>query len=230
MVIPRVVAEFDHDPNLFTQGLFFHHEDLYESAGLYGKSQVLRRRLNGEILAQWRLEEKFFAEGAVLAGGEVYVLTWREGVVFLLDPLTLKLNRTIFLPQESWGLTFDGEKLWRSDGTERLWPRQLSLAAAGSPVTVTDRGQPVKLLNELEHDPQSGLILANIFGDSRVAFIDPQSGQIQFYLDCQAIVNKLAPKKPEAVLNGLAFDARGQLYLTGKLWPKILQVEWERPR
>jgi glutamine cyclotransferase len=224
------MAEWAHDPSLFTQGFFFEAQDLYESAGLYGRSRVIKYRLGEQVTAEWRPGEKYFAEGAVLAGETIYVLTWREGVVFCLDPRDLTLKETRFLPQESWGLTFDGEKLWRSDGSDRLWPHSLSLASIGGPINVRAGNKPIKYLNELEYDPQSGLILANILGDPRVAFIDPQTGQVKFFLDCQALVQKYAPKITEAVLNGLALDAEGRLHLTGKLWPKILRVDWPDSR
>jgi glutamine cyclotransferase len=223
----RIVAEWDHDPSLFTQALFFDGQDIVESAGLYGRSRVIRYRPGGQVLAEFRPGAEFFAEGAALVGDEIYVLTWREGVVFILDAQTLTLKKTLFLPRESWGLTFDGTQLWRSDGSAQLWPHQLSLAAAGRPVTVRDGDKTIKFLNELERDPQSGLILANIFGQTRVAFIEPRTGTVKFYLDCQKIAKKYAPKNPEAVLNGLALDPAGRLFLTGKLWPRLFQVDWD---
>jgi glutamine cyclotransferase len=221
------VAETDRDPSLFTQGLFFAGEDVYDSAGLYGQSKVRRYRLNGEILAEKSFSSRFFAEGLALAAGSVYVLTWLEGTVFLLDPLTLEQKDAKFLPKESWGLTFDGTKLWRSDGSAKLWPHDLNLKPFGSPVTVHDEGSVVTNLNELEYDPQTGLILANVLGQPKVAFIDPKNGQVKFWLDCAKISQKTAPNNPEAVLNGLALDAAGRLYLTGKLWPKLYQVAWD---
>jgi glutamine cyclotransferase len=222
----KIAAEFAHDPQLFTQGLFFQGESLVESAGLYGQSKIRRYRLDGEVLAELALGPKFFAEGAALANGAVYLLTWLEGVVFLLDPQTLAVKETKFTPAESWGLAFDGDKLWRSDGSARLWPHRLDLSSAGPPVTVRDGRRPIRFLNELEHDPKTGLILANIFGEPKVAFVDPQDGQVRFFLDCRELFQKTAPRDPQAVMNGLALDGEGRLYLTGKLWPKLYRVEW----
>ncbi|MDR2422567.1 MAG: glutaminyl-peptide cyclotransferase [Deltaproteobacteria bacterium] len=64
-------------------------------------------------------------------------------------------------------------------------------------------------------------------GDPKVAFIDPNDGAVKFFLDCQELVRKGAPRHPEAVLNGLALDAEGRLFLTGKLWPRLFRVDWE---
>jgi glutamine cyclotransferase len=219
-------AEYDHDPGSFIQGLFFNGEDLYETSGLYGQSKIRRYRLNGEILAERKFEPRFFAEGAALAKGTIYVLTWKEGAVFLLDPVDLAVKEARFLPAESWGLTSDGETLWRSDGTNKLHRHNLDLSKSGPPLAVFDGSRPISGLNELEWDPISGLILANIYGDHKVVFIDPKSGQARHYLDCGDLVEKTAPKNPEAVLNGLALDGKGRLFLTGKLWPRTYQATW----
>ena len=34
----EVVAEYPHDVDSYTQGLFFHHGQMYESTGVHGKS------------------------------------------------------------------------------------------------------------------------------------------------------------------------------------------------
>jgi glutamine cyclotransferase len=222
----QILEEYAHDPTLFTQGLFFLEGDLVESAGLYGHSLVRRYEPGGQIKAELKFKDNVFAEGAVFANGSIIVLTWREGLVFYLDPQTLAIKETRFLPKEGWGLTFDGSKLWRSDGSARLSPLTPFLEPAGPALVVTDNGLPVRLLNELEMDPQSGLILANIWGQPLVAFIDPVTGEVKFYLDCRLLKQKANVKNPEAVLNGLALDSKGRLHLTGKLWPKTFVVDW----
>jgi hypothetical protein len=58
-----VVHVFDHDPKAFTQGLFVHDGNLYESTGLYGESTVRRVDLaTGTVFAQTRLRSNLFGE------------------------------------------------------------------------------------------------------------------------------------------------------------------------
>jgi glutamine cyclotransferase len=221
----KILNQFDHDPTNYTQGFFFDGDVLYESTGLYGSSKVLKYTLDGQILAQTKLNDTVFGEGAVLAQGSIYVLTWKEGLVYVLDPKDLKQTKTLSLPRENWGLTYDGQKLFRSDGSNLLFRHNLNMSPYGSPVEVKDGQTPVKLLNELEYDPKTGLILANIFGQTKIAFIDPVTGQVQYYLEAKSLA-AVSPRHPEGVLNGIAINGSGSLFLTGKLWPKIFQVAW----
>jgi glutamine cyclotransferase len=221
----EIVAEHAHNPDYYTQGLFFDQDNnLYESTGLYGRSRVIKYRLDGDIIAQTSLPPEVFGEGSVLAEGKIYVLTWTDGLVFILDSQTLAVEARVLKLQTGWGLTFDGTQLWRSDGTDRLFRHRLNLESQGPPLPVRDGRTPVRYLNELEYDPESGLISANIYGQSKVAFIDPASGQVRFYLEAKSLM-KNAKKNPEAVLNGLAVDSSGRLFMTGKLWPKLYEVK-----
>ena len=48
-------------------------------------------------------------------------------------------------------------------------------------------------------------------------------------LDLSAIDGGWSKSDPDAVLNGIAFDAaRGRVYLTGKLWPNVFEIEVPR--
>jgi glutamine cyclotransferase len=96
---------------------------------------------------------------------------------------------------------------------------------------VRDGGAEVSLLNELEWDPATGLMLANVYGLDRVAAIDLADGAVRFWLDAAplralAVRRGLsAPSSLDTALNGLALDGQG-LWLTGKLWPLLFQIAW----
>jgi glutaminyl-peptide cyclotransferase len=97
---------------------------------------------------------------------------------------------------------------------------------------VRDSSGPVGRLNELELDPVEGLILANIFGSDLIAAIDPAAGLVAYYLDLSAVAaaeRARSPRPVEAVLNGLAFDEDGRLWVTGKLWSALYQLSYDRP-
>lgn len=229
-----------HDETTYTQGLFFHGGHLYESAGLYGRSALSKWLFDpsrpASRLSRRELPPKFFAEGADAANDEIYLLTWREQTGFVLDPDTLLIKRQFIYPGEGWGLAWDGQRLWRSDGSARLHPHQAGdFAPAGEPLTVTDEGREIDQLNELEWDPLSGLMLANVYGQDLVAAIDLADGRVRFWLDgrplrarARAAGLKNTGNPLDTVLNGLALDS-GSLWLTGKYWPRLYQVDWPPP-
>lgn len=229
-----------HDAETYTQGLFFHGGQLYESGGLYGRSALSKWLFDpgrpASRLMGRELPAKFFAEGAAAANGEIYLLTWREETGFVLDPDTLMIKRQFSYTGEGWGLAWDGLKLWRSDGSARLYPHRAGdFAPAGEPLTVTDEGREIANLNELEWDPRSGLMLANVYGEDLVAAIDLRDGRVRFWLDgrplralARAAGLKDTGNHMDVVLNGLALDG-GSLWLTGKYWPRLYQVDWPPP-
>jgi glutamine cyclotransferase len=221
-------------PPRYTQGLFFHGDLLYESSGLYGKSQINVWQARGEsyeLAAGICLPAALFAEGAALAEGSVSVLTWRENTVLRLTP-TLQDMTDVFLPGQGWGLTYDGSRLWRSDGSERLQAHDpFTYAPAGPPLAVRDGAKTVRMLNELEWDPRTGLVFANIYLEDRVAAIDTETGEVRFWLDFAPVAAPVRARlgEPDAVLNGLAFDADGRLWATGKMWDVIYEMDYGLP-
>ena len=221
------LREHPHNPEHFTQGLFFHAAALYESTGLYGKSRLARKDpQTGQTLAQTELGAGYFGEGATLAGGRIYVLTWQEHTAFVFNPDDFKLEGWFTYSGEGWGLTYDGRRLIRSDGSDTLYFHNLDGTPQGS-LAVRDNGKPVARLNELEWIPGQNLILANIWRTERIAAIDATSGEVTFWLDLAALVPPDLRGDPQSVPNGIALAPDGRsLWLTGKLWPVIYEVAW----
>jgi glutamine cyclotransferase len=89
---------------------------------------------------------------------------------------------------------------------------------------VTDGGIPVRDLNELEY--VHGEVYANVWHTDRIARISPQSGQIVAWIDLRGLMPSGYRLDPEAVLNGIAYDAASnRLFVTGKLWPRLFEIE-----
>jgi glutamine cyclotransferase len=87
---------------------------------------------------------------------------------------------------------------------------------------VTDGNKPVALLNELEYVGES--IYANVWKTDRIAIIEPDTGKVTGWLDLAGILPQ--GKRSVDVLNGIAYDAGQEaLYVTGKLWPEIFEIE-----
>ncbi|MDR0356403.1 MAG: glutaminyl-peptide cyclotransferase [Deltaproteobacteria bacterium] len=235
-ILPVTVEQVvERPPDLFTQGLLFHDGQLFESSGLYKKSALrvypASQLSSPGVLSAAKtlpLPPQIFAEGLAVAAGELYLLTWREGLVFVVDPVDLEVKRTIFQPGEGWGLTFDGQNLWRSDGSHRLQRHDPGdFRPNGPPLEVRDGAKQLRQLNELEWDRTNNLLLANIWGSDLVAAISPEDGSTLYYLDLSDIAEKeKAALSVEAVANGLAFDAEGRLWITGKLWPRLYRISY----
>ena len=226
-----ILQEQTHDPRLFTQGLITQGELLVETSGGYGQSVIRRYRVDtGAILNQARFPANVFAEGATQVNDQLYVLTWREGVSYRLDATTLELREKYTFEGEGWGLTYDGQHLIMSDGSDRLTWRNPDNFAALDTMSVTGDGKHWHKLNELEY--AEGYIWANIWQDSRILAIDPQSGAVKGILDLGELV-KLNSRQPQhSVLNGIAYDSQLKAFwITGKLWPRryLIKINWPQP-
>ena len=224
-VLPAVAkARLPHDPSAFTQGLLYRDGVFYESTGLYGRSSLRRvDPATGRVLARRELPRELFGEGLALVGGSLYQLTWREGRVLVADPADLSPRGELALPTEGWGACALDGRLVVSDGSDQLFyydPKTMAILGA---VTVTDDGRPVSRLNELE--TVAGRIWANVWGDSRIAVIDPATGRVAAWVDCSGLRPGTVAVDFENVLNGIAHDpATGRVWVTGKRWPEIVEI------
>ena len=221
----RIVARLPHDDTAFTQGFLVHGGKFYESTGKYGRSSL--RRIDprtGDIEQQIPLSSKYFAEGLARVGNTLIQLTWKEGVAHYYDLETFAVQRVLAYEGEGWGLTYDGEHLVMSDGSDVLRfldPRDLSEVRR---VRVTVDGRPLDQVNELEWI--DGEIWANLWKSDRVARIDPESGKVRAWVDLSGLFTERWDV--DNVLNGIAWDEENRhLYVTGKRWPYVFQVEVE---
>jgi glutamine cyclotransferase len=65
----------------------------------------------------------YFGEGSTSLNGVLYMLTWKNGVVFTFDS-ELNALKTFDLPSEiaeGWGITHDDEFLYISDGSSSIF-------------------------------------------------------------------------------------------------------------
>ena len=219
----KVVKEYRHDTGAYTQGLFFHDGKLYESTGQYGESTIRIVDLEtGEVTKKLNFARKYFAEGSVILGDNLYVLTWTNKVAFIYDAATLEYKQTYSYPREGWGLTTDGKNLIASDGTSRLFFLTPDLKLLKS-ITVKMNGRPVRLLNELEWI--DGRIWANVYTSNAILIINPSSGEVEAMVNCGGLLPDNLRGPDTDVLNGIAVDKDGRIYLTGKNWPRLYEVK-----
>jgi glutamine cyclotransferase len=145
-------------------------------------------------------------------------------VVLEWDRTGLQLLREVPIEGEGWGLCLDGDRLVRSDGTDRLrFHDPVTFAETGS-VTVTLAGQPLPRLNELEC--VDGQVWANVYQTDHLVRIDPADGRVTAVVDASGLLDP-TERAGTDVLNGIAAVGDGEFLLTGKLWPTIFRVRLE---
>jgi glutamine cyclotransferase len=221
----RIVHTYPHDPQAFTQGLVFVDGRLYESTGLRGQSSLRMVDLEtGHVLQDQPVDSKYFAEGLTDWGSTLVQLTWETGAAFVYDRFSFRVLGKFFYSGEGWGLTHDAKSLILSDGTPVLRFVDPATFKEVRRVTVKDHGKPVMEINELEY--VKGQIYANIWHSDRIARIDPKTGRVLGWIGLKGLLPDNERSSPEAVLNGIAYDAaHDRLFVTGKLWPKLFDIE-----
>ena len=227
----EVINKYPHATDAYTQGLEFYEGELYESTGQYGESTLRKVDLEtGEVLQSAEIPDEFFAEGITILDDKIYLLTWQDKMGFIYDVNTFeKIGEFAYAAsEEGWGLTNDGEKIYKSDGTEKIWIlNRETLAEEDFVQTVTHRTVATQL-NELEW--VEGKIYANTYQKDGVAIINPENGAIEGLINFQGLrdqvgnVDDLDPVND--VLNGIAYNPETKkLFVTGKDWDTLFEVK-----
>lgn len=219
----EIVAEYPHDTDSYTQGLFFHDGQMYESTGVHGKSTFRKVDMEtGEALERLNFDQKYFLEGSVVFGDDLYILTWESKVAFIYDAATLEYKSTWKYPREGWGITTDGKQLIASDGSANLFFMNGQFALDRKQLVTID-GRPVRWLNELEYI--NGKVWANVYTSDEIVIINPKNGKVEGVIDCRGLLPRELYTDDTDVLNGIAYNPdTKKIYLTGKNWPKLYEV------
>ncbi len=223
----EIINTYPHDSKAYTQGLEFFGDTLYESTGQYGQSTLRKLDLpSGKILEKIDLPKQYFGEGLTILDDKIFQLTWREGVGFIYDLSTLeKIDQFDYhTGTEGWGLCNDGEFIYKSDGSEKIWllnPEDMSVISHIQPTT--HKGKSSRL-NELEW--VDGKIYANTYQKDGVAIIHPISGAVEGIIDLRGLKEKVKQHADLDVLNGIAYHAESnRLFVTGKNWDKLFEIK-----
>ena len=219
----EVVNTYPHDTESYTQGLFFHDGQMYESTGVKGKSTFRKIDLeSGKALKRLDFDRSYFVEGSTIFAGNLYILTWESKVAFVYDAETLEYKSSWKYPREGWGLTTDGKHLIASDGSSTLYYMDEDFALQRR-VYVKFEDRPVRWLNELEY--VNGKIWANVYTTDEIVIINPKDGRVEGIIDCRGLLAKEKRTPMTDVLNGIAYNPNdGKIYLTGKNWPELYEV------
>ncbi len=219
-----VVKSYPHDPKAYTQGLVWNGTGFFESTGRYGQSTLRETTLQGKVIRSVSVDKQYFAEGLSWLGGKLYQLTWTSKKAFVYDAKTFQLEATQAYKTEGWGLATDGRSLILSDGSSTLyWLDPLTFAVRKT-VKVTNAGNEIGSLNELEWIDAE--IWANVWGSDLIARIDPSTGRVKAFVNLVGLRPKNAQGVTDAVLNGIAYDSKNKrLFVTGKNWDKLYEIK-----
>ena len=224
----EIINEFRHDDKAYTQGLEFYDNVLYESTGLNGKSSL--RKVNyrtGEVLKSIKIDNEYFAEGITILNDKIYQLTWKNQIGFIYNT-DLEIMNTFQYGNsiEGWGLCNDGEYIYKSDGTNKIWLLDKDTLEEISYIEVMTNKSKIKNINELEYI--NGKIYANTYQLNRdvVIIINPKNGTVEGVIDFTGI-RDLVKKSPDLdVMNGIAYNPKtDRLYVTGKNWDKLFEIQ-----
>lgn len=219
----QVVRTYPHDPHAFTEGLFLRDGYLYESTGLRGSSTIRKVVLEtGQVESGRSIPSQYFGEGIIDWKDRLIELTWQDQVGFIYGIDDFALRGQFAYEGEGWALTHDDKRIIMSDGTSRLRFLDPETLKETGGLDVTEDGQPVDQLNELEW--VKGEIYANIWQSDRIARIDPATGHVTGWIDLAGLL-PVEDQPGTDVLNGIAYDAKAdRLIVTGKLWPRLYEI------
>lgn len=233
-LVPEVIRTLPHDGGAFTQGLLIEDGIFYESTGQNGESTFRQVDLEtGEVLYQFDLDATYFGEGLALTDQWFIQLTWRSGQAFVYDRTTLEPLGFFEYTGEGWGLCYDGQFLYHSDGSETITIRDPNTFGYVGQLTVTIDTISILDINELECVGDS--IYANVWNTDRIVRIDKATGEVTAIIDASGL---LTPEQQQeanergsnAVLNGIAYNTETEsFYLTGKRWDRMFEVFFVSP-
>ena len=220
-----ILNTYTHDRDALTQGLVLENGVLYEGTGLYGKSSLRKVDLEtGKVLQVRRLPSAYFGEGITIFGDTIIQLTWQSKRGFVYDKNSFEVLREFTYKTEGWGITNDGKRLIMSDGTSTLYFLDANTFIVTGHVQVYDSNVTVANLNELEYI--RGQVYANVWHTDSIAIIDPNSGRVTGWIDLSGLLPPQTDGMLVDVLNGIAYDTEaGRLFVTGKLWPSLFEIE-----
>lgn len=157
---------------------------------------------------------------------------------------------------EGWGITYSPFKhlLYVSDGSEfiHIWDAEtkreihkIAVQYQHSNLDKLDQPKPITMLNELEYDPVTNTILANVWREDVIIRIDPETGFVTTIYDLKNLLPKRDRTWHTDVLNGIALTydlsfpsqqalgydedsessiAHDEIWVTGKYWPYMFRI------
>src|SRR6201992_3706951 len=147
----KVIAEYPHSTESYTEGLFYLDGFFYEGTGIAGHSALLvNQPETGKPVQKRDLPPEYFGEGIIDWGPNIYQWTWQSHICFVYDRFTLRELKQLTYTGEGWGMTRTARKITPSDGTATLRFRNPDTFKETRHIVVKDGDRTIDELNELE--------------------------------------------------------------------------------
>ena len=269
----ELLQQVPHDSSAFTQGLLtVERADgqrlFYESTGQYGESDLRLVEIEtGTVLASYPIAKNYFGEGIAHYPIDdedndhsfgIIQLTWNEQTAMEYKFLTGLTDPAVTswpfetTNREGWGITYNPieKHFYVTDGTIYLhvWDATTRQQIAKYPVSFLRQGEStsrtINYLNELEWDPVTRTVLANVLLQDQILRIDPQTGFVLTVYDLSTLYPRNTRTPPADVLNGIALtydvlnkkngnnntaEDTDQVWVTGKWWPSMYRIRLVDP-
>lgn len=227
LLFVKIIKEYPHNSENYTQGYEFDGNQLYESTGDPGQKGETKLGTvslqSGQFEIKNALDATYFGEGITIFGDLVYQITWQNGKCFVYDKKSMQLKDEFSYVGQGWGLCNDGKSIIMSDGSERITFRNPKTFQATKVIEVYDMQGPKTYLNELEYI--DGKIYANVYTTGNVLVIEPNTGRVLQEIDANELV--VRGKGTGDVMNGIAHNKlTNKTYMTGKYWTKAFEVQF----
>ena len=226
----EIINEYDHDISSYTQGLEFDENNvLFEGTGQYGYSTLKKIDFKtGNTIKNTFLDKNYFGEGITILNNKIYQLTWLKGIGFIYNKNTFEMIKSFEYnkSKEGWGLCNDGEFLYKSDGTEKIWKLDSKTLKELSNINVVTNNKVINKINELEW--VDGKIYANTwqFNKEVGVIINPDSGSVDGVIDFSGLKERVTKHENLDVLNGIAYNKKTKtFFVTGKYWDKLFEIK-----
>ena len=225
----KIVNEYPHDINSYTQGLEFYDNRLFESTGLRGKSALKEIDYkSGKVIRNLPIDDAYFAEGITLLDKKIYQLTWQSKIGFIYDLESFKLIDSFKYKKsiEGWGLCNDGKSIYKSDGSSKIWKINPNTLEEIDFIQVTTNKSIITKINEMEWI--NGRIYANTyqFNKDVIIIINPETGKVEGVVDFNGLKEKVKNHPKIDVLNGIAYNKNLKtIFMTGKNWNKLFELQ-----
>lgn len=214
----NIVAIYPHNPDYFTEGLYYESWSIYESSWINGKSKIVKYGLkSGQIELEQKIDDIYFGEWLAIIWDKIYLLTWQSNEVLIFDKKTFKIIDKKAYTWEWWWLTSDWEFLIMSDWSSNIYFRDPETFSIIKTIKVA-----TNKINELEYINWN--IVANVFTTDKIIIIDAENWNIRNVIN----LGDLNPRKVvwQKILNGIAYVKESwTLLITWKNWPWTYEIK-----
>lgn len=221
----KIVKIYNIDDDAFIQGIYYKNDFLYISTGLIPKSSLRKYNLKTQSEDMDLLVPFYFCEGIAEYKNNIYQLTWQDERCLVYDESNFKKIKEFKYDGEGWGICSDSNYLYMSNGTSEIKVIDPNTFRTLKTIkTYNEKGLPLYNLNELELI--NGDFWVNVWTEDYIYVIDKNSGMLKNKYDFSLLRNYIKNNPKAEVLNGIAYNPNnGHLFITGKQWGKIFEIE-----